>query len=355
MLDLPEDRSRLLGVFYSTYWTGCADAADIFVPFVPQPVVVPDGIAFKKWQLTTEDDARFLEVAIDDSDIYVKGLSEYIPEGVIEGTLENGIAYFYKGQYMGVDPRFNTLNYFCPADIIIYNEGMETEMVKYEISDWAMLDYTGNAMTYDGAFIINAGPEILSANEVYKYPEMEVYPENISWVPAAPLLSYYYPDPEESFVWYAVIPKNVDGYVLETSDLYVRFFEDGDLISFGSDDETDVPYGEGVDDEFTGFYVFWKDGEVCYFCRNMEALTYGCQVVCKKDGKIYESEMLVIDAVTGEPITDSVDNLSSEADVVRIEWYDMLGRKVSAAYHGICMKKTIFSDGTIESVKIYRK
>ena len=44
-----------------------------------------------------------IQVAIDGSDIYIQGLSYYFKNAWIKGTIENGIATFASGQYVGTD------------------------------------------------------------------------------------------------------------------------------------------------------------------------------------------------------------------------------------------------------------
>lgn len=113
------------GEFDSNVWTGNAQQVVVTIggntqlnsivvaysEVKPELVTLPEGVEPQTWTLEgvyytnqggTEEEIE-TEVAFDGTDIYVKGLAYYFPEAWIQGSIENGIATFPTGQFVGED------------------------------------------------------------------------------------------------------------------------------------------------------------------------------------------------------------------------------------------------------------
>lgn len=74
-------------------------------------VTLPEGVEAEVWTLEgsyatsqgSQNVQNATEVAFDGNDVYVKGLAYYFPEAWLKGTIENGVATFPSGQFVGED------------------------------------------------------------------------------------------------------------------------------------------------------------------------------------------------------------------------------------------------------------
>ena len=179
------------GEFDGSTWTGNANQVvvtiagntqlnSIVVTVVNenQLVVLPEGVEAEAWTMegfynTDEgglDVVQETEVAIDGTDIYVKGLAYYFEDAWLKGTIdEDGIATFASGQFVGEDEygkeymigyNGNTIcdiQFLYDAEakklaqltpIIIENDGTKTEMNPYGY--WTnVIFYAGDPIVID--------------------------------------------------------------------------------------------------------------------------------------------------------------------------------------------------------------
>ena len=120
-----EGNSADCGKLDGTTWTGNAqtvvvtiagntqlNAINVTVEAVNYELVeLPEGVEAEAWAIegfystdeSGSDVLRSAEVAIDGNDIYVKGLAYYFDDAWLKGTIEDGIATFPGGQFVGED------------------------------------------------------------------------------------------------------------------------------------------------------------------------------------------------------------------------------------------------------------
>lgn len=356
ILDIPDDKSVLLGVCMDETFVGCGDVSATYVPFDPQVERVPDNLSFEKWQMKGDGIGKIVDVAFDGEDIYIRGISTELPQAVVKGHISGNQAIFPSRQYLGVDNRFFCFDYFCPASMEIKTDGDGYEYVEYTILDEAVFEYSDGEMAYDQAILINGAPDYVTYLEAIARPAFSRMPEDMSYIPMAPTFNSYSPyDPAmgSGSFFFNIVNQNIDGYFIDNENLYFRIFEDNEPVAL-TDPEgntiTDFPYGAAIAPSLSTykdivFYYFTIDG--------LETL--GAQAVYKKDGMVYESETMTYDCASGE-VTVGISDLQADKPLIsRICWFDMMGNGIDADYRGICIRQVFYSDGSIESQKVYRK
>lgn len=125
-------------------------------------VELPDGVEAESWTLEGvygtsygyEDQQIETEVAFDGNDIYVKGLAYYFEDSWVKGTIENGIATFPSGQFVGMDDEGS--EYMIGVNVI---EGDEED--EYVITDFQYA-YDAEART-----LTQMTPLILENSDTY--------------------------------------------------------------------------------------------------------------------------------------------------------------------------------------------
>ena len=75
-------------------------------PAAPEAIVLPEGVEAAPYVMTFIDyyqntSTAPVNVAVDGTDVYFQGLSEYFPEAWVKGTLADGIVTFPASQYVG--------------------------------------------------------------------------------------------------------------------------------------------------------------------------------------------------------------------------------------------------------------
>ena len=122
-------------------------------------VELPDGVEAESWTLEGVygtsygygDQQIETEVAFDGNDIYVKGLAYYFEDSWVKGTIENGIAIFPSGQFVGEDEYGK--EYMIGVDVI---EGVDDD--EYVITDFQYAyDAEAKKLTQITPFVMENG------------------------------------------------------------------------------------------------------------------------------------------------------------------------------------------------------
>ena len=162
---------KLVGVFWDddNWFTGYADYNTIYTleaPEVPEVVELPEGVESETWYMngqlvnssySLEDYSREVQVAIVGDDVYVQGISTYLPEAWVKGTIDGTTATF-PVQFMG--------NVFGRYDL--YLIGTEEVGEDYQIAPVVMTyDPLARTLTAVGDILVNIGNEEIGYAEWY--------------------------------------------------------------------------------------------------------------------------------------------------------------------------------------------
>lgn len=274
-------------------------------------------------------------VVIDNNDIYIKGLSEYLTEGWVKGTIADGVATF-PAAYMG------------------------------------LFEFWGDAydLDFDGAeFTVNDDASVLTAANGYTTStEGMVLDEFINVTltkaqveiatPATPTITEFTEDDYGHYVKMTIPTTDVDGndifaallsyqmLVNKNGEQSVYEFTTDEYI-FLEENMTVIPYN------FTDYYDIDVAGKQVYIygddIDDWNAIgVKSIYTVGDKSRETRESEIFWYQL---KPT--AIDNIGTN-DVVETSYYDLQGRKVDANATGLLIKQMRMQDGTVKAVKVIR-
>ncbi len=273
-------------------------------------------------------------VVIDNNDIYIKGLSEYYPEGWVKGTIADGVATF-PAAFMGV------------------------------------FEFWGDAydLNFDGAvFTMNDDASVLTAPDGYTTSvEGEVLDEFINVTltktlpeiatPATPTITDFTEDDYGHYVLMNIPAKDVDGNDIFAALLSYQLLIDSngeqsvyefttDYYEFIEENMTVVPYN------FTDYYDIDVAGRQVYIYGDIDEWNaIGVKSIYTVGDKSRETRE---SGIFWYQLTPTAINGISANNVVETSYYDMQGRKVDANATGLLIKQMRMQDGTTRAVKVMR-
>ena len=274
-------------------------------------------------------------VVIDNNDVYVKGLSEYLTDGWVKGNIADGVATF-PAAYMGI------------------------------------FDFWGDAyeLNFDGAvFTVNDDASVLTAPDGYTTSvEGEVLDEFINVTltkavaeiatPATPTITEFTEDDYGHYVLMNIPAKDVDGNDIFAALLSYQLLIDSngeqsvyefttDNYEFIEENMTVVPYN------FTDYYDIDVAGKQVYIYGDDidEWNAIGVKSIYTVGDKSRETRESEIFWYQLKPTAISEVNTNN---VVETNYYDLQGRKVDANATGLLIKQMRMQDGTTKAVKVIR-
>jgi len=274
-------------------------------------------------------------VVIDNNDVYVKGLSEYLTDGWVKGTIADGVATF-PAAYMGI------------------------------------FEFWGDAyeLNFDGAtFTVNDDASVLTAPEGYTTSvEGEILDEFINVTltkalpeiatPATPTITEFTEDDYGHYVKMTIPAKDVDGNDIFAALLSYQLLVDRngeqsvyefttDNYEFIEENMTVVPYN------FTDYYDIDVAGKQVYIYGDDidEWNAIGVKSIYTVGDKSRETRESEIFWYQLKPT--AITSISTN-DVVETSYYDLQGRKVDANATGLLIKQMRMQDGTTKAVKVIR-
>lgn len=282
-----------------------------------------------------KDKAFEVFVVIDNNDIYIKGLSEYLTDGWVKGTIADGVATF-PAAYMGI------------------------------------FEFWGDAyeLNFDGAvFTVNDDASVLTAPDGYTTSvEGEVLDEFINVTltkavaeiatPATPTITEFTEDDYGHYVKMTIPAKDVDGNDIFAALLSYQLLVDRngeqsvyefttDNYEFIEENMTVVPYN------FTDYYDIDVAGKQVYIYGDDidEWNAIGVKSIYTVGDKSRETRESEIFWYQLKPTAISEVNTNN---VVETNYYDLQGRKVDANATGLLIKQMRMQDGTTHAVKVMR-
>lgn len=370
-LNLPgEEQDYLLGLTIALgdgWFLGDGEYAMEFKPTYYDTNIsqMPEGVPEVMYMFREGDTGYPVYVAEVGNSLYIRGLSELFPYGVIRATVNDNIATIRQMQIVGTD--YGWWAYIRLIQFAGMNQGQEMwewvtdNKVTYDLQ----IDRTNNVITcltgYMDEYIL-----VLTAPlpvEDYYYEEFDNFTISLPDLEGTP------EDPEDIAVidfgnMYqigVVIPTvSTDDNLLDVSSLYYRIYIDGDVWEFEPDPSEGIYLGlDGPTTEIPFNLTNGVDINSAYY--NMRfvwiyatgATEFGVQSVYKYGGTVTESQ-IVSTTETTDFDDSGVDSVGSDI-VVTQNYYDLNGRKVTTPGKGLYIVKKTMGDGTVKSSKIMVK
>lgn len=292
-------------------------------------ITPPEGLETATYTLTAtdmqfgeewpEDHTADVQVGFDGSDVYIQGLSKWIPEAWVKGTfMRDGTVNFPK----------HFLGYFDAW-------GIDMEIM-----------FNGATMAYDSETDTFTTPEGYTTTSTYQL-EGETYDEpadvmvdvvitraaDVPATPAAPEILGFELNEGYGYLLTMNIPlEDVDGNPIFASKLSYQLFSmqagqaspitlEADLYEYATEDLTIIPY------LYTDYWEVMQGGEELYVhadgIENWDAI--GAKTIYTGGGETHESEITWFDLkITGISTVTA-------GDVQNMQLYDLMGRRVDSS------------------------
>ena len=96
-------------------------------------VTVPEGVESRPYVMTYEEGNKPINVAVDGKDVYFQGMSNYLPEAWVKGTMDENIVTFPAMQYVGYYVVGNSYAFYNGDAVFTYDPEADTYSAKGEI------------------------------------------------------------------------------------------------------------------------------------------------------------------------------------------------------------------------------
>ena len=299
------------------------------------------------------------QVYVDGNDVYMNMLTPGV-EAWVKGTKDGNAVTFKAGQFV---PGTEYYLYFQP----VFTDGT-TDEEGYLIPTFAdeiVLTYdpeTGAYSNLDKNYFITVAT---LSGLFYDFGTQFVVEPYAGDAPAVPADAYNLEISGEYLDYYGLYlffynidNLDVNGKYLNPENLGYYIYQDGEIYTFTPDmyiklteEMTLVPYGYVDNYDFGDGYLFF--GETLFS-------KLGVQTVYTVDGVTNYSNVVSVDMegnVTVEPAPQEVvglDNMNVKK-VTSVEFYDAEGRKLDAAQKGVNVVKMVAADGSVKTVKMFKK
>lgn len=350
-------------------WTGYADT-DIKVGRVDyKPNTLPQTAALQDYTMAYQTQAggneqKIVKVAFaDDGKVYLLNPYNNSKAEVIVGSYDGAkTVSFPTKQYLGAD-------WATTHHLFFMARGYERTGQQINYGDW----YKSLQMTVDAdrktltaqpnsVMIINAGDSLKYALSYYFDPTLTLY-EDLALTPPAPVIDTeqcqaYSAEAGYGFVSFFLSRYDASDNYLNTAKYYYRQYANDEAhpFTFTSDSYTNV--SQPMTDvpvtfaDYIDFFNYTLQGNDRELERSVNiydgsVARWGVQAVYKGGGTESVSPIswwntpTSISSVSGQP-----------RKVIRTEYYDLSGRRISHCESGLYIKVTVFSDGTRQVSKL---
>lgn len=350
---ISQEEGSMFGVFtQGGIWYGEAVWNMKYLPFDDEPMTMPAGLKPEKWALATDNDAYLTDIAFDGNTVYWAGVYPAFPNSVVKGEIQGNKVVFKSPVYLGVDEGSCHLAYFI---------GTKTQKNQLQMVNDPTLTYDAEngKMTYSRKYlVVNAGKEKfnllyqLYSPTLYRQSENPVYgnplnPE-FAWVDA-----WQYDEWTSTYSWFTVIKiPNIDtkGNYLDTDRMWYNMYFDGEIFWFDEEDyklveaSTDVPWSF---DDADNFFVRSFEHYIYFYWTGWKWMAVQ-SIFEDPEGVLHKSDMVYFGDV------DGIQSVESLNDIQSVEYYDLYGRRLNEP-QGLCLRKAVYTDGTVKTSKIIRK
>ena len=295
---------------------------------------------------------RISQVVIEGDDFYANNIDANIPDAWIHGKINNGKVVFSGAQFLGLDKNASQFRFNFPANVY-YDD--ETYMTEYKTMDEVSFDYdaaTGNLSNCQYGFMSNYGYRLIALEmQVMMQPTFEAWDGVIARPQNPKILQYSPAETASGWVVFDLPRNNVENSFMDQSNVYYNIYFDDELATFYPDqylgikkEMTDVP----VDFNDTQRYDFQTYGS------QHRVVIYDSGISCVGVRAVYVNgdERLYSDIVYSDgTVISGIKNASADAKTKSISYYDLSGRMIQNPKHGLFIKKTVMSDGSVKTSK----
>lgn len=289
-----------------------------------------------------------VRVGISGNDLYIQGLTDFMPEAWVKGSIDDDEVTLPSGQYYGSFQIGTTQ--FLP----LYFAGMMVDKMADPV-----LSYDAETGTYSAGsyyIVLNSSATDLRPYEVLAGLTLTRIVERAA-TPAAPIITAYMPyDAEEEYgaIEMYIPTYDTDNNGLLTDKLSYQLYKDvkGEVspIVFNKADYEELPQESMTEIPYTFYddFDFFFGGSRVYLYENVQYDRIGVQTIYRGNGEERRSEIVWWD-------TAGIGHAAINSEVISERYTDLQGRTVTAATKGLLLKTMKMADGTQKTVKVVRR
>lgn len=343
--ELPgEDEEYILAITYSfdSTWSYIGDFSQVYTPYDDNFVEIPDGVELEVYYINDGNYGYPVEVGINGNNLYIKGMSLYISNGVVKGEIDGDTAYIPQDELIGT-----VLGNFIWTKIILFDPVTELALApendKYALS-----------IDLENKIIKSADPEPIFAfncalDRVFYYDFFWNFSllmqTDFAGTPVNPNgLGFDGDDFRDFYGLYGfhfnISNISTDGRVLDPGYLYYSIFIDGDILEF---EEIEgmygylYPYIEGIQTripfDFSNSYDIDFESQTGRFIGIYPdgLTTIGVQAIYEYEGVTTFSDIITLNVETNEITTEpaAVNSINNDKKVPQ-GIYNLQGLKVNS-------------------------
>lgn len=337
-------------------WGGYGNAGDVMREFSDTELELPDDAEPLTYSMIDANGTgKGVKVAFKDDDVYIQGIATAHPDSWVKGKVQGDKITLPSMQYLGLNNTYNYYFYLAGAKAdTIHDEEDDTYYLEYTlVPEVTMsLDNETHSFKTDYALLVNAGKGMMSYDEAFNAPVFKPF-NDVKATPATPIVTTYMPYKEDvgyGGLMFIQPTEDADGnwinpdkmaYIIYTDDTAYEFTTD--LYGGLEENLTEVPYSFTDDNDFTQ-----QEGEhVVYFYEGGYS-KMGVQSVYYGGGERTTSPIVYAN-------TTGINGSHAAETPVSVAYYDLQGRRLSGAAHGLTIMKATYADGSLKVMKHIRK
>lgn len=357
-------------------WDGPADFTQRFQPIDVEKIEMPQDVETLTYYVVVNGYNYPIEVAFADNFMYMKGFgdSPATSEFVIRAELNGNEAIIPQNQYVGILYPDNEMIITKCGHRNGYNISYDDDNVGFELTidnDRRIIQIKDNEQYLCFAYMMQIDPETKEEGLLSYYNNFTIIYQTIfPGTPANPFNLFAHDDFYDIFGYHVfgfdMVAFSTDNTILLTDNLYYSIYIDGELEVFEYDPDG-VPYTHYMmlpEPTSEIPFLFTNDADLDIWTETERQVGYyydgvttmGVQAIYYYNGTRTVSDIVTLNLETGEvTVSAGIDSVVASSEVVKTEYFDLSGRKVSNPANGIFVKRSTLSDGSVVTKKIALK
>ena len=261
---------------------------------------------------------------------------------------------FEGAQFLGLDEASSQFRFNFPANVY-YDEEQYTTM--YKTLSSVSFDYDADKHTLSGCdygFMSNYGYRLLALEmQVMMQPTFEKYNEVVAAPQNPRIIQFQGAEGSNGWIIFDLPRNNKENSFMDQEKVFFNIYYDDELVTFYPDQYT------GLTEEMTDVPVDFADSRYDFqsFGSQHRVVVYDSGITRAGVCAFYQNgdKRLYSDIVWSDGTTTGINKATAGADVKSVKYIDLSGRTVTTPQHGVYVKKTIMSDGTVKTSKVVVK
>ena len=375
----------VLGYYYTDdlSFYGFSDYFQTYTPMNQQPVTMPEGKEPQTYVFIDEFNyAEMVDVVFDGNDLYIRGLTAMLPEGVVKATIKGTTATIPQNEFLGVymdaffiytkvlydNPFYNETDpnsspfVMAPADatfnLTIDNENktIVADTQGVYLSFQPDEDTWENSITVLSQFILRyqasaAGTPAPASDLSY----------SIQWAPIQGWNDFFF----------TLSNYSTEGMIIDVENLYYGVYINGEPLIFGEqlmknlNGEEVTVYPSVPSEQRWIPYHFNNNEDLFKLAINQfdvgiyrsDVITIGVQTLYYFEGTTTYSDIVTLNIQTGEVSTSpaGVKAITNDSPVKKTEYYSIDGLRIYNPGSGIYILRETHDDGTVTTRKVAKR